>query len=647
MILADAIAVRGRAASTMVGMGAMSTVTNKQASATDADAGIEFQELTQAAVRFAGDSGDGMQLAGTQFTNTTAVFGNDISTFPDYPSEIRAPAGTLGGVSGFQVHFGRDRVYTPGDKVDALIAMNPAALKTNLPDLIEGGMLIVNMSEFTDANCARPKRDSAPRAEDKVKNYRVYKVPITELTQKAVKDSGLTNKQGARCKNFFALGLVYWLFGRSPDNSMEWIKNKFSRVPAVASANIYALKAGYNLGDTAEMFTARYRVNPAKLKPGRYRNLTGNQAAALGLITAAHLAQKPLFYGAYPITPASDILHELAFHKNYDVRVFQAEDEIAAMNATVGAAFAGAVAVTGTSGPGLALKQEAVGLAVMTELPCVIIDVQRAGPSTGLPTKTEQSDLWQAAIGRNGDCAVPIIAAKSPGDCFNTAIEAVRMAVKYMNPVIMLTDGYLANGSGPWRIPDTSDFEQIRIEHARDPETFSPYKRDENLARPWAIPGSLGMRHRVGGLEKEDVTGNVCHFPLNHQRMTDLRAAKIDKMVQDIPDQQVFGNDDAELLIVSWGGTFGAVRAAAETLLENGQDVAHMHMRWINPMPKNVGEVLKRHKKILVCELNTGQLRFWLQGHFKCDTIGMNKVQGLPFKIAEVVDKAKEILGGK
>lgn len=625
----------------------MSTVTKKKTEAAASESRPDFQALTHAAVRFAGDSGDGMQLAGTQFTNTTAVFGNDISTFPDYPAEIRAPAGTLGGVSGFQVHFGHEPVYTPGDKIDALIAMNPAALKVNLKDLIEGGILIVDTVEFTSANLGRAKYESNPLETEELKRYRLYKVPISDLTMEAVKETGLGTKEAARCKNFFALGLVYWLFERPLETSLQWIQSKFAKVPAIATANTLALKAGYNFGETAEIFGVRYRVAPAKLKPGKYRNLTGNQATALGLITAARLAKKPLFYGSYPITPASDILHELSYYKHYDVRVFQAEDEIAALNAVIGAAFAGNVAVTGTSGPGVALKQEAVGLAVMTELPCVIVDVQRGGPSTGLPTKTEQADLWQCAIGRNGDCSVPVIAAQTPADCFDAAIEATRIAVKYMNPVFLLTDGYLANGSGPWRIPNPKELEPIEIKHATDPETFKPYLRDENLVRPWAIPGTPGLQHRIGGLEKEHVYGGVCYTPDNHQKMTELRAAKLAKIVQDIPDQEVFGEQAGELLVVSWGGTYGAVRSAVEQLLKEKRSVGHMHMRWINPMPRNIGEILKHYKRILVAELNMGQLRFWLQGHYTREMLGLNKVQGQPFKISEIVDKVRELLGGK
>lgn len=624
----------------------MSTATAKGKRRND-HAEKTVEELPQAAVRFAGDSGDGMQLAGTQFTNTSAVFGNDISTFPDYPAEIRAPAGTLAGVSGFQVSFSDHTIYTPGDQVDALIAMNPAALKTNLKDLSDGGILIVNVDEFSKANLQRAKFDGNPLETDELSRYRVFKVPITTHTMAAVKETGLGTKDASRCKNFYALGLVCWLYERPLDTTLKWIQAKFARVPAVATANTLALKAGYHFGETAEIFAVHYRVRRAKLKPGRYRNVTGNQATALGLIAAARLAGKPLFYGSYPITPASDILHELSIHKNFDVRTFQAEDEIAAMSSVIGAAYAGCVAVTGSSGPGIALKQEAIGLAVMTELPCVIINVQRGGPSTGLPTKTEQADLWQAIVGRNGECPLPVVAARTAADCFHTAVEAVRIAVKYMTPIIMLSDGYLANGSAPWRIPPAGELEPIEITHATDPDEFQPYQRDENGARPWAIPGTPGLQHRVGGLEKSDVTGAVCYDPPNHQRMVELRARKVARVAESIPDQEIFGDDSGDLLLVSWGGTYGAMRAAAERLHTAGRSLGHMHMRWLNPMPRNVGDILKRYKKILVCELNLGQLQFLLQGCFRVETLGLHKVQGQPFKVKDIVEKVDEILGGE
>ncbi len=621
----------------------MSTVTSEKAQPRRP---APTREIERAAVRFAGDSGDGMQLVGSQFTATSAIVGNDIATFPDYPAEIRAPMGTLAGVSGFQVNFSSYHIHTPGDRVDALVAMNPAALKVNLPDLVEGGVLIVNSDEFDPSNLQRAQYESNPLEDGSLSRYQLYKIPITQQTLEAVKETGLGPRDAGRCKNFYALGLAYWLYDRPLEPTRRWIANKFAKVPAVARANTLALEAGYALGETTEMFTTRFRVRPAQLAPGTYRNLTGNQATALGLIAAAQLAGKPLFYGSYPITPASDILHELSLHKSFDVRVFQAEDEIAAMCAVVGAAFAGAIAATGTSGPGMALKQEAIGLAVMTELPCVIVNVQRGGPSTGLPTKTEQSDLWQAILGRNGDCPLPVLAAQSPADCFAAAIEAVRVAVKYMTPVVLLTDGYIANGSEPWRIPALSELAPIPIRHATDPTTFQPYARDANGARPWAIPGTPGLRHRIGGLEKADGTGNVCYTPENHQRMTHLRAEKVARVVQDVPPQEVFGEAEGELLVVSWGGTFGAVRTAIEQARESGQNVSHAHLRWLNPMPANLGAVLRRFRRVLVCELNMGQLRQLLRAAYLVDAEGLNKVQGRPFMVSEIRARIDQILGG-
>ena len=588
-----------------------------------------------------------MQLVGGQFTATSAVFGNDVATFPDYPAEIRAPMGTLAGVSGFQINFANRHIYTPGDRVDVLVAMNPAALKVNLRDVLDGGVLIVNTDEFNEANLRRAQYDQNPLETDELGRFNVHQVPITAQTLEAVKETGLGPRDAARCKNFYALGLVYWLFDRPLETTVRWINAKFARVPAVATANRLALEAGYALGETTELFSQRYRIKPAELRPGTYRNMTGNQATALGLITAAQLAGKPLFYGSYPITPASEILHELAMHKNFDVRVFQAEDEIAAMASVVGAAFGGALATTGTSGPGMALKQEAIGLGVMTELPMVIVNVQRGGPSTGLPTKTEQADLWQAILGRNGECPIPVVAAQSPADCFWAAIEATRVAVKYMTPTILLTDGYLANGSEPWRVPETRELQEIKVTHATDPATFQAYSRDENGARPWAIPGTPGLQHRIGGLEKEDGSGNVCYVPANHQRMTDARANKVAKVGQDVPDQEVYGDEKGELLLASWGGTFGAVRTAVEQARAAGKNVSHMHIRWLNPMPRNVGEILARFKRVVACELNMGQLQLLLRAQYLVDVKGLHKVQGQPFRISEILDEIEKQLGGK
>ncbi len=601
------------------------------------------EELSRAAVRFAGDSGDGMQLAGTQFTNTSAVFGNDIATLPDFPAEIRAPAGTLAGVSGFQINFSSEIIHTPGDQVDALIAMNPAALKANIRDLVEGGILIVNVDEFNATNLQKARYAANPLETGELQAYRLYQVPITAHTLEAVKPTGLGAKEAERCKNFYSLGMIYWLYDRPLDTTLRWIEQKFTKNAAVMEANKLALRAGYNMGETAELFPVRYRVQRAKLPPGKYRNITGNQALAIGLVAAAKLAEKPLFYGTYPITPASDILHELSLHKNFDVRTFQAEDEIAAFAAVVGAAFTGAVAVTGSAGPGIALKQEGIGLAVMTELPCVIVNVQRGGPSTGLPTKTEQADLWQAMLGRNGECPVPVIAAQSPSDCFTAAIDAVRIALRYMTPVFLLSDGYLANGSEPWAIPSVASLPKIHVKHATDPATFQPYERDDHGARPWALPGTPGLEHRIGGLEKADVTGHISYDPANHQKMIELRAKKVANVAADIEPQSIFGPAEGDLLLVSWGGTFGAVRTAAERAQRKGRRVSHMHMRWLNPMPANVGAILKRFRKVLVCELNMGQLQLLLRGTFAIDALGLHKVEGRPFMVNEVLRKIEEL----
>ncbi|MDX2197663.1 MAG: 2-oxoacid:acceptor oxidoreductase subunit alpha [Phycisphaerae bacterium] len=612
--------------------------------------GAAVEILPRVVVRFAGDSGDGMQLAGTQFTNTSAVFGNDVSTLPDFPAEIRAPAGTRPGVSGFQISFSSEQIRTPGDELDALIAMNPAALLTNIDDLREGGLLIVNSDEFTPQNFAKAKVAADPLDSPRYERYRVHKVPITLQTREAVKESGLGAKDAERCKNFYALGLVYWLYDRPLDTTLGWINEKFGKKPQVAQANTLALKAGFNFGDTAEIFPLRYRVARAKLPKGKYRNIIGNQALAIGLVTAARLAKKPLFYGTYPITPASDILHELAHYKNFDIRTFQAEDEIAAICSAIGASYAGAIGVTGSSGPGIALKQEAVGLAVMTELPLLILNVQRAGPSTGMPTKTEQADLWQAVLGRNGECPVAVIAAQSPADCFDTAIEATRIALQYMTPVFVLSDGYVANSSEPWPIVKASDLKPIEVKHAAaigdgtngangadGAAPFLPYARDARGVRPWAIPGTPGLRHRIGGLEKADLTGEISYDAANHQRMTDLRAAKIANIAREIPPQEVYGDADGELLAVSWGGTFGAVRTAIDEVRAAGRRAGHLHLRWLNPLPNDTEAILRRFKRVIVCELNMGQLQQLIRGKFAIDAAGYHKVQGKPFTVAELV----------
>ncbi len=602
---------------------------------------IEVNEIT---VRFAGDSGDGMQLAGTQMTNTSAIFGNDISTLPDFPAEIRAPAGTLAGVSGFQLRFGSQKVLTPGDQVNALIAMNPAGLKANLSDLEPGGILVVNKDAFTKSNLDKAGYEANPLEDDSLQGYKLYSVPIDTLNKEACKDSDLTGRAVGRCKNFFALGLVYWMYGRPMDASLSWIESKFGSKPSVADANAKALKAGFYFGETAEMFPVCYLIAPAKIQPGQYRRVSGNEATALGLIAAASQAGKTLFYGTYPITPASDILHELARHKNFDVRTFQAEDEIAAMVSVVGAAYAGAFAATGTSGPGMALKGEALGLAVMTELPMVIVNVQRGGPSTGLPTKTEQSDLFQAMFGRNGEAPLCVIAAATPADCFGMAIEAFRIAVAFMTPVILLTDGYLANGAEPWKLPDVASLPKISVNHPTDPGSFLPYGRDDNLVRPWAIPSTPGLEHRLGGLEKHFETGEVCYDFENHHRMTETRRAKIDGIANVIPDLEVTGDASGELLVLGWGSTYGAIATAIDRCHENGVKVSSAHLKYLDPMPKNTGDVLKRFKRVLIPEMNLGQLLPIIRGKFLVDAVGLNKVQGKPFMVGEIENKITELL---
>ena len=602
-------------------------------------------EQTDVTVRFCGDSGDGMQLAGTQMTDTSAIFGNDVSTLPDYPAEIRAPAGSLAGVSGFQLHFGSHKLRTPGDRVNALIVMNPAALKTNIEDLEHGGILVVNSDAFTKGNLAKVQYAQNPLDDDSLKNYKLYRVPMDTLNAEACKEVGLTGRGAGRCKNFWALGLVYWLYGRPLEPTLNWIGRKFGTKPLVAAANAKALKSGYYFGETTEMFTTRYTVAPAKLAPGKYRRISGNQATAIGLITAARLAGKTLFLGSYPITPASDILHELSRHKNFDVRTFQAEDEIAAVCATIGAAFTGAFAVTATSGPGMALKAEGIGLCVMVELPMVIVNVQRGGPSTGLPTKTEQADLNQAIAGRNSETPVCVIAAATPADCFDMAIEAFRIATEFMTPVILLSDGYLANGAEPWRLPDVGSLPKFNIKHPKavNGETFRPYERNDKLARPWAIPGTPGLEHRIGGLEKRDVTGEVCYEPDNHEHMMLTRRRKIDNIADTIPDLEVIGDDGGDLLVLGWGRTYGAIMSAVDQCREKGLSVSAAHLRYLDPMPKNVAEVLGRFQQILIPELNLGQLRAMIRSAYLVKPVGLNKIQGKLFTIREIAAKIEEL----
>lgn len=590
-----------------------------------------------------------MQLAGTQFTNTSALVGNDIATFPDFPAEIRAPQGTLAGVSGFQVHFSSKDIYTPGDTVDALVAMNPAALATNLVDLRAGGILIVNSDAFESKGLDQAGYEKSPLEDDSLKNYRLYPVAMTKLTRAAVDGLELSQKEKDRCRNFFAMGLVFWLYDRPLEPTQRYIDDKFGKKPEIAQANTAALKAGYHYGETVEAINTQYHVPKAKLAPGKYTSIVGNTAVAYGLMAAARLSGKRLFLGAYPITPASSILEELARHKNFDVLTFQAEDEIAAMAATVGAAFAGAMAVTASSGPGIALKGEAMGLAVMTELPMVIVNVQRGGPSTGLPTKTEQADLYQAVFGRNGECPMPVLAASSPADCFDAAQEAWRIAVRYMTPVMLLTDGYIANGSEPWRIPKLSELKKIEIKHpgpSVNGDKFLSYKRDERLARPWALPGTAGLEHRIGGLEKQDITGNVSYDAANHQHMVNLRAAKVEKVVNDIPPQKLDGPPSGDLLVLSWGGTYGACATAVHNVQAKGKAVTHCHLCWLNPLPKDLGDILKRFKKVVIPELNLGQLRTIIRAKYLIDAVGLNKVQGKPFSVGEVVEKIEALLKG-
>lgn len=605
----------------------------------------KIQEVTSVTVRFAGDSGDGMQLTGTQFTNTAALLGNDISTLPDFPAEIRAPQGSLPGVSGFQVNFSSMDIRTPGDEPDVLVAMNPAALKVNLPDLHEGGILIVNENEFTKANLDKAGYTTNPLTDGSLNGYRLISIPITDLTYNALADMDMTKRNKERCKNFFALGIVFALFDRPLEPTYRWIEQKFGAKPEIAEANRRTLKAGFDYADTTEIFTTHYRVRKASLPPGKYRKITGNEATALGFVAAAELAGRPLFYGSYPITPASDILHELSRLKNFGIKSFQAEDEIAAMGAAIGAAFAGHIGLTGTSGPGVCLKSEAIGLAVMTELPVVIINVQRGGPSTGLPTKTEQADLLQALYGRNGECPVAVVAPSSPSDCFNMAVEAVRLAVTFMTPVFYLSDGYIANGAEPWKIPQLSELPSIKQVLRQDPTGFLPYERDEQtLARPWAVPGTPGLEHRIGGLEKQHRTGNVSYDPANHDFMVRLRAEKIARIANFIPDLAVEGDPEGDLLVLGWGGTYGAIATATEELRRQGYRVSNAHLRYLNPFPRNLGDVLKRFKRVAVAELNLGQLNLLIRGTFLVDSVSINKVAGKPFKISELITRCKALL---
>jgi 2-oxoglutarate ferredoxin oxidoreductase subunit alpha len=602
--------------------------------------------VERAVIRFAGDSGDGMQVTGSQFTNTVALYGNDIATFPDFPAEIRAPAGTLPGVSGYQLHFSSNEVFTPGDAVDVLIVMNPAALKMNLADLKANGILIVNSDAFAETDLRKAQMSSNPLEDHSLDKFRLFPVELERLTKVALEHLGLDAKSVSRCKNFFALGMCYWLYNRSMDSTVRWIEDKFSKKPLLVEANKLAMKAGYSYCEATEAFQISYEIPPARLEPGLYRNISGNQALALGFLCASQKSGLRLFQGSYPITPASDILHELSQYKDFGVITFQAEDEIAAITSSIGAAYAGALAITTTSGPGMALKTEAMGLAIAVEIPLVICDIQRGGPSTGLPTKTEQADLLQALFGRNSEAPIPVIAAATPSDCFWAALEASRMAIKYMVPVIVLSDGYLANGAEPWRIPDLAEIPAIPVHFASDPVDFKPYRRNpETLARPWAIPGTPGLEHRIGGLEKQDVSGNINYEPLNHEKMVRIRAAKVEAIAMDIPEIVPEGDPDGDLLVVAWGSTHGSITAAVQAQRELGHRIGHVHLRNLNPFPRNLGEVLKRYKKVLVPELNMGQLLWLLRAKFLVNAVGLNKIQGRPFKQSELEQKISELVG--
>lgn len=604
--------------------------------------------LKEVVIKFAGDSGDGMQLTGSQFTNNTALLGIDLATFPDFPAEIRAPQGTLPGVSGFQLRFSSDRIYTPGDQADVLVAMNAAALKINLKSLKPGGRIIANTEGFDVKNLRLANYTDNPLENGSLNGYDVIKIDVTKITREALKDFTLGTKEKDRAKNMFVLGFLYWMYNRKPDNTIGFLKEKFASQPDILESNIKVLKAGYHYGETTETFTERYSVSKAKMPVGSYRNIHGNQALALGLVSASQKSGLPLFLGTYPITPASDILHELSKHKNFGVKTFQAEDEIAAISAAIGASYGGNLGVTTTSGPGMALKSEAMGLAFMLEIPLVICDVQRGGPSTGLPTKTEQSDLMQAYYGRNGECPMPIIAARTPSDCFWSAFEAVRIAVQHMTPVILLSDGYIANGAEPWKYPQSNDLPEIKFHFQNlmnNGDVFQPYVRDEKQVRPWAIPGTPGLEHRVGGLEKQHLTGNVSYDPDNHQFMVKTRQEKVDLIANYIPDQEIDnGPAHGKVLVLGWGSTYGAIKSAVQDLIAEGEEVSHIHLRYVRPFPKNLGELIKGFDRVLIPELNNGQLIKIIRDIFLVDAKGLNKIKGLPFTKQEITNAIRELL---
>ncbi|HEV7887942.1 MAG TPA: 2-oxoacid:acceptor oxidoreductase subunit alpha [Acidimicrobiales bacterium] len=615
-----------------------------------------LQALDRVVIRFAGDSGDGMQLTGDRFTSASALFGNDLSTLPDYPAEIRAPAGTLAGVSAFQVSIADHDILTPGDAPNVLVAMNPAALKANLKDLLAGGTVLVNSDAFDERNLAKAGYAANPLTDESLAGYTVYEIPMTSLTLEAAKPTGAKPRDAERSKNFFALGVVSWMYTRPVEATLEWITKRFAKTPTVAESNALAFKAGYNFGETAELFESAYEVHPTHFEPGTYTNISGNTAVAWGLVAAGQLAKLPVFLGSYPITPASDILHELSKHKNFGVRTMQAEDEIAGVGAALGAAFGGHLAVTTTSGPGVVLKSETIGLAISMELPLVIIDIQRGGPSTGLPTKTEQADLLLAVYGRHGESPLPVIAAKTPADCFWIAIEAARIAIKYRTPVILLSDGYLANGTEPWKLPNVADLPDISSPFATEPNAtddegkplFLPYLREpETLARPWAVPGTPGLEHRIGGLEKSDPTGNISYDPANHEHMVQTRAAKIAGIAKEIPPVEVDDpSGDADLLVLGWGSTYGSIAAAAGMVRAGGKKVAHAHLTHLNPFPANLGDVLRRYKRVIVPEMNLGQLSKLVRAEFLVDARPVGKVQGQPFKATEIEAAVNEALEG-
>jgi 2-oxoglutarate ferredoxin oxidoreductase subunit alpha len=610
------------------------------------------KELKEAVIRFAGDSGDGIQLIGTEFTNATALSMNDLGTFPDFPAEIRAPAGTIPGVSGFQIQFGSNEIYTPGDTCDVLVVMNAAALTKNLGYLKKGGIIIANEDGFDNKNLrlAGLPDDAKPLEDPKLADYQLITVPVTRLTREGLKDLKLGTKEADRSKNMFVLGLIFWMFNRPLKATEDFIEKKFGKSPDIKEANLRSLHFGYNFGETYEAFGFRYQVEPAKMQPGTYRGITGNVATALGLIAASQKSKLPLFYGTYPITPASDILHELARHKNFGVITFQAEDEIAAISAAIGASYGGSLGVTASSGPGIDLKAEAGGLAVMLEVPLVIIDVQRAGPSTGMPTKTEQADLLQAFFGRHGEAPLPILAAKSPHDCFDTIYEAAKIAVEFMTPVMFLSDGYLANGAEPWKFPSANQLDEITPNWATEADInerqiFHAYQRDERLVRKWAVPGIAGLQNRIGGIEKEDPTGNISYDAKNHEKMVHIRAQKVANIADHIPELTVdSGPEEGKLLVIGWGSTYGTIKTAVLQLQAEGIEVSHAHLRHLNPFPRNLGEMLKKYDKVLIPEINTGQLSLLIRARYMVDVIGLNKVQGLPFTVAEVIEKIKSVL---